>query len=530
MKRTTLLVFIVTILITSIQAQKRAKKNEQKPIGYAITGTEKGQTGWREVRLVDVSTGEELKTIYKSDQEVEILNARTGKPVVKKDLATNQTPRKKVVNLDMELDKKEMEKGVQAYTVDANKNLQPTKIDKAQLEEIQLAVRNIKTNINTNINNKIDINTNVNNNVNVHTHTIVICRGETRMFQPQTDKPFATNSAAAAYDKKHERLYYTPMGINQLRYIDLKSNKIYYFEDEPFGTVSGLGDGSNQIPRMVIASDGDGYALSNNCDHLMKFGTGKKQEITDLGALTDDPANGKFSVRNSSGYGGDMIADANNNLYLITGNRKVYKIPIETKVATYMGTIQGLPQGFTTNGAMVESGSKVIVCSAQSTEGYFRFDLTTMQAEKMSESSFVFNASDLANGNLAFEKEKKKKNKEEQVEETPVTEEPLVVESKKPTELPVLENSKIMIYPNPVTNGLVKLSFQDQPVGRYQVQFMDISGRVLSTKNVNINSNLQIEEFRLPEFMTAGNYLVKVIGESNKVVTVNKLIVQPKAF
>jgi len=517
MKRITLLAFVITLLITSLQAQKRSKKNEQKPIGYAITGAEKGQSGWKEVRLVDVTTGEELKTIYKSNQEVEILNARTGKPVVKKDIAVNEVPRKRVVNLDMELDKKDFEKTVQAYKIDANKNLQSIKIYEAQAEALK---KDIRTNINT------DVNTNIN------VHNIVIVRGEgRRMLQTQTDKPFATNSAACAYDKKHERLYYTPMGINQLRFIDLKSNKIYYFEDEPFGTVSGPGDGSNQIPRMVIASDGDGYALSNNCDHLMKFTTGKNPEITDLGALTDDPANGNMSVRNQGGYGGDMIADANGNLYLITGNRKVFKIPIDTKLATYMGAIQGLPQGFTTNGAMVEGGSKVFVCSAQSTVGYFRFDLTTMQAEKVSESPSVFNASDLANGNLAFEKEKKKKNKDEQTETTPpVQEEPNVVETKRPTELPVIENNKIMIYPNPVTNGLVRLSFQDQPQGRYQVQFMDISGKVLSAKNVIINSGLQVEEFRLPEFMTAGNYLVKVIGESNKVLTVNKLIVQPKAF
>jgi len=29
----------------------------------------------------------------------------------------------------------------------------------------------------------------------------------------ETDKPFSTNSAALAYDKKHDRLYYTPMGF-----------------------------------------------------------------------------------------------------------------------------------------------------------------------------------------------------------------------------------------------------------------------------------------------------------------------------
>src|SRR4030095_12531389 len=117
-------------------------------------------------------------------------------------------------------------------------------------------------NINTNIN------TNINPNVNVHNNIVIVRVDGMRMTKTQTDKPFATNSAAAAYDKKHERLYYTPMGINQLRYIDLKSNKIYYFENESFGTVSGPGDGANQICRMVIASDGNGYALTNDGNHL----------------------------------------------------------------------------------------------------------------------------------------------------------------------------------------------------------------------------------------------------------------------
>ena len=118
----------------------------------------------------------------------------------------------------------------------------------------------------------------------------------------QSDKPFATNSAACAYDKKHDRLYYTPMGINQLRYIDLKSNtpRIYYFEDEPFGALNGPRDIPNQITRMVIASDGNGYALTNDANHLIRFTTKKSTVITDLGPLTDDPANGSVSVHNPS--------------------------------------------------------------------------------------------------------------------------------------------------------------------------------------------------------------------------------------
>ena len=147
-----------------------------------------------------------------------------------------------------------------------------------------------------------------------------------------------------------------------------------------------------------------------------------------MGALTDDAANQKFSVRSPGGYGGDMIADAQGNLYLITGNRNVFKISINSRTATYQGTIKGLPQGFTTNGAMVEEGSKVIVCSSQSTTGYFRFDLTPMQAEKISSSENVFNASDLANGNLAFEKKKKEKKRNDVLEET--TQQPTATETR----------------------------------------------------------------------------------------------------
>jgi len=324
----TLLLLIMTSFITGSFAQKR-KKAEQPLTGYAITAVEKGGRSWKEVRLVNITTGEEIRSIYQSKQEKEALNARTGNPVVKKDVTVAKAPVKKIVNLDQEL---------------------------AAANGSNVRVKTVV----------------VNNNSN------------------QYDKPFATNSAAMAYDKKHERLYYTPMGFNQLRYIDLKSNKIYYFENEPFGTVSGPGDGANQICRMVIASDENGYALTNDGNHLIRFSTGKNPVITDLGALSDDANNANYSVHNRKGYGGDMVADASGNLYLLTANRNVFKISIETKVAVYQGTIKGLPDGFSTNGAMVEEGSNVIVASSESAIGYYRFDLTTMLAEKVSTTASVF--------------------------------------------------------------------------------------------------------------------------------------------
>jgi hypothetical protein len=490
MKSKTLLLCVMTLFIISANAQKK----EKQITGYAITAVEKGGRNWKEVRLVDINSGQELRSVYQSSQETEALNARTGKPVVKKEitapgtsvvpgngtamvmLKTADKDKKKVVNLDDELN---------------------------------------KANGNTNANANYNINT------TVRVRTVVMINQ-----QIQSDKPFATNSAAMAYDKKHERLYYTPMAINQLRYIDLKSGKVYFFEDEAFGSVKGFGDAANQITRMAIASDGNGYALSNDANHLIRFTTGKKPTITDLGPVSDDAVNGAFSVHSSGGYGGDMIADVNNNLYLVTANRNVYKFPIDTKVAIHMGTIKGLPRGFSTNGAMVEEGSKVIVASSESTVGYYRFDLNTMQAELVSAEGNVFNASDLANGNLAFEKKKKDKKEEEVINNTEEQKRTIADEENAKTRKPeVLPENSISVFPNPTTTSNVKVSFNDIPAGKYQVQLLDLTGKLIRSQDVVVNNKMQIENINLPA-LAKGSYLIKVVNEPANVSVTSKLVVQ----
>jgi hypothetical protein len=474
MKQRILLFFVMSALVTSVQAQKNGK-GSQTTTGYAITAAEKGGRAWKEVRLVDVTTGVEVKTIYDSKQEAEALNARTGKPVVKKDLATNSRT------------------GTQTFTV----NTPTTQKKVVDLDQVL-------------------------DKANGH-HTVTHTRVMVVRHNSSVDKPFSTNSAAMAYDKKHERLYYTPMNIAQLRYIDLKSGKIYYFEDEAFGVSKGHGDVAQQITRMVIASDGNGYALTNDANNLIRFTTGKKPTITDLGALSDDASNAR-SVHSSGGWGGDMIADASGNLYLFTANRNIFKVNIESRVATYKGSIKGLPQGFSTNGAMVEAGSKVIVASSESTVGYYRVDLETLQAEKVSASGDVFNASDLANGNLAFARKKKDRNEEtvKPVEKPVIAD---VAAKNGQLEQTTVKNG-IAVYPNPVINGVVRLSFSEQPAGKYNVQLLDISGRMIATKEVNVNSEAQIEEFRFPELSVKGNYLVRVTNETNKVNETIKIVVQ----
>src|SRR5687768_594609 len=81
MKRMLLFIMAATCL-SMVHAQESKKKNT----AYAITGVQKGSSSWTEVRLVDIATGEEVQSVYQSAQTVEALNARTGKPIVKKDL------------------------------------------------------------------------------------------------------------------------------------------------------------------------------------------------------------------------------------------------------------------------------------------------------------------------------------------------------------------------------------------------------------------------------------------------------------
>ena len=135
-------------------------------------------------------------------------------------------------------------------------------------------------------------------------------------FGNLVNAPFGTGVAAAAYDKRHDRLYYTPMFFDQLRYIDLKTMNVYFVVNENFsGQTNKAADQSNIITRMVIADDGFGYALTNDGNHLVRFSTGKKAAVVDLGTLVDAADNKGMSVHNScSSYGGDMIADNDGNL------------------------------------------------------------------------------------------------------------------------------------------------------------------------------------------------------------------------
>lgn len=320
---------------------------------------------------------------------------------------------------------------------------------------------------------------------------------------------FGTGVAAIALDKKNNRLYYTPMLIDQLRYIDLKTMNVYFVSGADFtGMKQKSPDQSNIITRMVIADDGNGYALTNDGMHLMKFTTGKKLVVSDLGTVADAPENKSVSIHNScSSYGGDMIADNDGNLYVFSARNNVFKINIETKVATHLGTITGVPATFTINGAAVTDNNQVLITSAVDATAMYTVDLNKSLVASPLKSAETWRTSDLANSNI--------------------------LRTKSPAALPELiaasntvGNERVQLYPNPVTNNQFNVQFTDVEAGSYTVQVTDARGQVVSQKQINVGGKGSVAPVSLTRSATKGIYIVKVTDHNSKVVMSNKIVVQ----
>jgi hypothetical protein len=323
---------------------------------------------------------------------------------------------------------------------------------------------------------------------------------------------FGTGVAAMAYDKRSNRLYYTPMFIDQLRYIDLKTMSVYYLTDKPFtGKPDKSSDQGNIVTRMVIASDGNGYAMTNDGTQLIQFSTGKKTTIVDLGSIVDDQANGNISIHNScSSYGGDMIADDDGNLYVFSARNHVFRIDPDTKVATYLGSIQGLPANFTVNGAAVNENNAVLVASATLAGSYFLVDMKNLSAEPYNIGGGPLQSSDLANSNLL--------QTGRQASFTDVTRSrPAITDE---------VNTRVTIFPNPVTNNQFVIQFGQIDPGSYTIQVTDVMGKQVFSQAITLSGDNQSQQVKLGTSTSKGVYLLKVLSTTNKTVFSTKVVVQ----
>ena len=335
-------------------------------------------------------------------------------------------------------------------------------------------------------------------------------------FTPPTDAkygnllqlPFGNGVAAMAYDRRHQRLYYTPMYIDQLRYIDLTTMRLYYAADQSF---TGLGnvqtDEGKIVTRMVIAPDGYGYAITNDGTSLIQFTTNKKLKITKLGSLVDDPANKGISIHNRcSSFGGDMVADDDGNLFIVSAANHVFKVNTQIKVATHMAAIEGLPKKFTSNGVVVDDNGNLLVSSAVYDGGYYVVNPKDWKAVPYAMTGTLFRSSDMANSNCL-------RTRSDQQEPIRIT---------KTASL----SDNINLYPNPVLNHRFTVQFSKIPSGDYALELVDANGHRLQQREISITAEMQTQELTIPSATAKGMYLLRVVDRSRQSVFQQKVLVQ----
>ncbi len=330
-------------------------------------------------------------------------------------------------------------------------------------------------------------------------------------YRFNTQPAFSSGVAAMAYDKKNNRIWFTPMFIDQLRFIDLRTMKVFYVTDNAFtGSPSKNADQSNIVTRMVIADDGYGYALTNDGNNLIRFNT-KKLTITNLGTLTDAPENKGVSIHNScSSFGGDMIADDEGNLIIVSARNTVFKVNINSKVATLLGVVKGLPQNFTSNGMVVDDQNRILISSASNGESWALLALDNMTATPYKPEGGVWRSSDLANSNIL------------QTRNTSTPKQEIITRT-----IPNDDNSnKILVYPNPVNDNRFTVQFNQMDAGVYMMTLNDVMGRQVVSRSVNISGVEHAETVNLSSVIAKGVYLIKLSAQNSRQVYTKKIVVQ----
>jgi len=314
---------------------------------------------------------------------------------------------------------------------------------------------------------------------------------------------FGSGVAAIAFNKDANRLYYVPTQVDQLRYIDLATMKVFCVTGQSFSKAGNLSFHLGSITRMVIAPDGYGYTITNDGNHLFRFTTTGNTTISDLGELVDAATNNETIHSECSNAGGDLIADDNGSLFLITGSNRIFKIDINSKKTQFLGTVSGLPQKFATSGAAVDDAGNLIVSSSLYSDSYFFVDTKTWSATPYKATNEMYNTADLASNNAIITK---------------------------PSSFLKLSSdnfaNKIKLYPNPVSTDKFNIQFTNLKAGIYTIQLTDAVGNGAFQQKIKITSASQTETINNPGRNAQGFYFLKILNESNETIFTQIMVVE----
>lgn len=142
---------------------------------------------------------------------------------------------------------------------------------------------------------------------------------------------------------------------------------------------------------------------------------------------------------------------------------------------------------------------------------YFTVDLKTLAATPYAINGTVWQSSDLANSNLYISGNKPTGS---------------AIELMKGAATPATVDSRVILFPNPVTNNQFTLQFNALETGSYTIYVTDVTGRQIVRQTLTIGSENQSQSINLDKASAKGVYMVNITDKESRSVFNTKLVVQ----
>lgn len=300
--------------------------------------------------------------------------------------------------------------------------------------------------------------------------------------------------AALAYDSSNNNLVYMPMFSSNIYVLNPKTKEITLVENK-VARVSSC-DINSHITRMATGYNGNIYAVNNAGTQFLEISKkAGEYTVTDLGIIKDDPSNGRNSfTAMETGFGGDMIADADNNFYVFAASGNVFKVLTKDLKAQFIGKIAGIPDNYSVNGSAVNAQGKVVIASAKG-GALYEVDLTTLQAKQLPGEQGL-HIYDLASKYFANDKS---------------------------SAVNTLA-ANLDIYPTRVDEHYINVHVNNNLKGAIKLNIFDMAGKNVMTQSLSVKNGSTDEKVYLKGLVT-GAYIVNIADESGKVIFNKKILV-----
>ncbi|SIR18648.1 T9SS type A sorting domain-containing protein [Chryseobacterium sp. RU33C] len=308
------------------------------------------------------------------------------------------------------------------------------------------------------------------------------------------DNSQSITMAALAYDSSNNNLVYMPMFSSNVYILNPQTKEIRLVENN-VAKISSC-DINSHITRMTTGYNGNIYAVNNAGTQFLEISKKAGQyTVNDLGIIKDDPSNGRNSfTAMETGFGGDMIADTDNNFYVFAASGNVFKIATKDLNAKFIGKITGIPDNYSVNGSAVNAQGKVIIASAKG-GALYEVDLTTLQAKQLPGEQGL-HIYDLASKYFANDKS---------------------------SALNTLA-SNLDIYPTRVDEHYINVHVNKNIKGIIKLNIFDMAGQNVMTQNLSVKDGSSDEKVYLKGLVT-GAYIVNIADESGKAIFNKKILI-----